>query len=163
MKRYTLSIFGTMVIAFTVLSFVHAENEKLVIVASESTYKAAQEWTEFLYNNDVPFKHVAADEFEKFKNSKYIVVMGSPNETGGIGGIVQEALSPQEAEWVSQQGNRKMYIKTKVWAEGQSIIVFAGWDQKAVESVRKETQKSWWTQISSWFDIEVDSKTLLGY
>jgi hypothetical protein len=89
--------------------------------------------------------------------------MGSPGEAGGMGGIVKEALSPQETEWVSQQGNRKMYIKSKVWAEGQSVIVFAGWDQKAVESARKESQKSWWTQISSWFDIEVDSKTLLGY
>ena len=163
MKRYKFQIISTMVIVFTVLSFVHAEDKRLVIVASESTYKAAQEWTEFLYNNDVPYKHVTAAEFPNFKKSQYIVVMGSPGEAGGMGGIVKEALSPQETEWVSQQGNRKMYIKSKVWAEGQSIIVFAGWDQKAVESVRKETQKSWWTQISSWFDIEVDSKTLLGY
>lgn len=163
MKRYTVQILGTIVVVLAILSFAVAEDKVLVVVASESTYKAAQEWTEFLYNNDVPFKHVTAAEFPNFKKSKYIVVMGSPSEAGGIGGIVKEALSPQEADWVSQQGNRKMYIKSKVWAEGQSVIVFAGWDQKAVESVRKETQKSWWTQISSWFDIEVDSKTLLGY
>ncbi len=163
MKRYTLPISSTMVIFFTVLSFVHAEDKRLVMIASESTYKAAQEWTEFLYNNDVPYKHVTVAEFPNVKRSKYIVVMGSPNEAGGIGEIVKEALSPQETDWVSQQGNRKMYIKSNIWAEGQSVIVFAGWDQKAVESVRKESQKSWWTQISSWFDIEVDLKTLLGY
>jgi len=151
----------TLCMAFSSQTF--AQEDQLVVVASKPTYDSAIRWVDFLKSKEVPIIHVTGSKFERHKKEKYIVVMGSPNESEGIGKILRTLLTQEEFNWARQQGNRNTYIKSDVWNEDQTIIIFAGYNQDAVNSARKESKDDWWTFISSWFDIDFDLLQLYGY
>ena len=153
----------SMLICLSVLYEAMAQDSKLIVVASKATYQDAQKWVDFLTSREVPLQHVTPPDFGKYKNEKYIVVMVSMNESGGIGDIVKQLLTKKEQALVGQQGNSNMYIKSDLWSKDQTIIIFAGYNRDAANRVRINTKDRWWDHISSWFDIELDSVELYGY
>ena len=73
-------------------------------------------------------RHVTADDFEAYKDSRIIVILGGPDAYDGVGGYVRQVLTPGEQDAV-RNGERGMFVKTNVWAEGQVVIVLAGQDR----------------------------------
>ncbi|WP_232460958.1 hypothetical protein [Thermococcus radiotolerans] len=73
-------------------------------------------------------RHVTADDFEAYKDSRIIVILGGPDAYDGVGGYVRQVLSPGEQSAV-RNGERGMFVKTNVWTEGQVVVVLAGQDR----------------------------------
>jgi len=137
-------------------------DRNFIVVASGPSYEAGKRWVSFLQGETVPVKHVLPADFDSYKKEKYIAVLGTPSEPGG-GDIIASLLTKEEKEWVSQQGNRKLFIKNDVWQKDQTIFVFSGYNYDAVTSAIRESRDTWWDTIMSWFDIEVSPAKLRGY
>jgi len=73
-------------------------------------------------------RHVTADDFEAYRDSRIIIILGGPDAYDGVGGYVRQVLSPGEQSAV-RNGERGMFVKTNVWAEGQVVVVLAGQDR----------------------------------
>ncbi|NJE85227.1 hypothetical protein E3E23_05230 [Thermococcus sp. CX2] len=73
-------------------------------------------------------KRVTANEFEAYKESPIVVILGGPEAYDGVGSYVQQALSLEEQNAIID-GEAGMFIKTDVWVEGQVVIVLAGQDR----------------------------------
>jgi len=145
---------------------VKEEQLDLIVIANRETYKLAEGVIQFMEGRGVPVLHVTASEFKEkpdYRKEKYIVILGGPNESNGIGSITKEVLSQEEQEWVSKVGNKKMYLKVDKWCKGQYILVFAGYDRDATYRALINSKDKWWGYISSWFDIELTHEELYGY
>ena len=128
--------------------------QDLIIVGTESTMEASQDWLSFLQTQEVPCVVVNPAEFREYNKGDFIVIIGSMDESEDIKAILKEVLTAEEIEWISQAGNGNMYVKTDVWAPGQKIIVIAGSHQIITEQARKATKEDWFDLITDWFDIE---------
>jgi len=166
-KRFMVMLAAMMIVGGwgltdTVVSAQQKER-RFVVVASPAAYEAGKKWVSFLQSETVPVKHVLPGDFEAYKKEKYIAILGTPSEPGGGGDIVSSLLTKEEKDWVSQQGNRKLFIKNDVWQKDQTIFVFAAYSQDAITSAIRESRDTWWDTIMSWFDIEVQPAKLRGY
>ncbi|MBW1999102.1 MAG: hypothetical protein JRJ29_14205 [Deltaproteobacteria bacterium] len=133
-----------------------ASAKELIVVASKATYEASQKWVDFLTLHEVPLKHITPQEFNKYKKSPFIVLMGGIDEPDGIMALAKEVLSEDEFRYIAQKGNGEMYLKFKVWDPMQTVIVFAGSDGAAAEAARKKNRKVWWDTFISWFDLDAE-------
>jgi hypothetical protein len=143
------------VVAILCSAFVqNAMAEDLIVVATKATQQASQNWVSFLESNEVPLKLVTPQEFSKHKQKRYVVLMGGVDEPDGIKELVKEALTGEEMQWLSHEGNGKMYVKSGVWEAEQRVIIFSGSNRKAADEARKATKDNWFDMLSDWFDIE---------
>ena len=152
--------------ALAMISFVFvqaAAAADLLVVASKSTQQSSQNWIGFLKTSEVPFKLVTPQEFANYKQEKYIFLLGGMDETDGIAGLVKEALTKDEIQWLTQAGNGKMYVKSDVWAAGQRVIIVAGSDLKTAEEARKASRDQWFGMLTNWFDLEQGPGGLHAY
>jgi hypothetical protein len=161
--RVAVWMAGLILFFLAPLSVSSAEVKSLIVVAGKVNYDTARSWVNFLEKEGISVKHVSASEFAAYKSTKYLVVIGSPDEGGGIGEILKEALTAKELAWLREEGNNRMYLKDDVWAKGQSIIVFAGHNQRGAELARLDSKEEWWLQIAGWFDVELDPRAIYGY
>ena len=76
----------------------------------------------------LPVRRVTAGEFEAYKDSEVIIILGGPDAYDGVGGYVRQVLSPGEQSAV-RNGEKGMFVKTNVWTEGQVVMVLAGVDR----------------------------------
>jgi len=136
---------------------------QLTVVANETTYKESADWVDRLKENGVVVNRARATEVAGYKSEKYVFVIGGVSEPEGIGELIRQLLKPDDVKWLEEQGNRKMYIRPEAWSPGQTVCIFAGSDRKAALSAVKENQKTWWTQVTSWFDLQVDPTAVRGY
>lgn len=130
--------------------------DELLIVASEASYEASQQWVDFLTFHEVPLKHITPQEFDKFKTEKYVVVMGGLDEADGIKDLAKELLDDEEFRDASQPGNGNLYLKFKVYDPMQTIVMFIGSDMAAAAEARKDSRETWWNSFILWFDIDAD-------
>ncbi len=139
------------------------EDSKLIIIANQANYELAKDVIKFIETRGVPILNITPSEFDTYKKSKHLLILGGPNETGRLGEIAREMLSKEEQDWASQMGNKKMYLKMDKWREEQYILVFAGYDGNATYRALINNKDKWWAYISSWFDIELSHEEIYGY
>jgi len=162
MKR-TPIVLISVVILLCVLLTQKAGAEELFIVATESTRQGSHNWFGFLESEEVPFNLLLPEEFGDYKEEKFIVIMGSINESKDIREILNQILTEGEVKWLSRKGNGNLYLKSDIWTQGQKIAVVAGSDQSALEKVRKVNKEGWYEIIIEWFDLEGNPGGLLPY
>lgn len=68
------------------------------------------------------------EEFENYKDSKLVIILGGPKAYDGVGDYVKQALSSEEQERIIK-GEQGIFIKRDVWTEKQIVIVLAGKDR----------------------------------
>ncbi|ASJ07731.1 hypothetical protein A3L11_00185 [Thermococcus siculi] len=73
-------------------------------------------------------KRVTADEFDAYRESKIIVILGGPDAYNGVGAYVRQVLSPDEQSAI-RVGQEGMFARADVWKDGQVVIVLAGKDR----------------------------------
>lgn len=73
-------------------------------------------------------ERVTANEFEVYKESPIVVILGGPEAYDGVGSYVQQVLSLEEQNAIIN-GEAGMFIKTNVWKNGQVVIVLASQDR----------------------------------
>jgi hypothetical protein len=137
--------------------------DKLIVVTNETNYQLDKDILNFITTRGVPLERVVPADFEKYKGEKCILVLGGPNDAEGLGDAVKQLLSPQEVEFVSQMGNKELYLKTDKWSSGQYILVIAGCDADATYRQFVNSKDKWWGYISSWFNIELSHDEVYGY
>jgi len=133
----------------------------LAILANDGNYQLASAWVKFLEEKGVQVKRLTPKEAAKVKGEKYVVIMGGPKDSDDIGRLVAEALGPEDSKAI--ENGPKIVIKSGLWNKGQNVILFAGKDQLGVEMARRSNRDTWWPQIASWFDIEIETQKKGGY
>ena len=71
---------------------------------------------------------VKPSEFEVYKKSNIIIILGGPRAYGGVGEYVKQVLDEYEQEKIIN-GEQGIFIKRDVWIRGQIVIVLAGKDR----------------------------------
>lgn len=100
-----------------------------VVLANDIDWKIKGEsLKEHLENLGVVVVKVKPEEFEKYKDSKLVIILGGPKAYGGVGDYVKQALSSEEQERIIK-GEQGIFIKRDVWTEKQIVIVLAGKDR----------------------------------
>jgi len=139
------------------------EKGKLIVVTDEANYQLNKDILSFISTRGVSVERMAPADFEKYKSEKYLLVLGGPSEGENLGNVVKQLLSPDEVAFVSQTGNKELYLKTDKYSSGQQIIVIAGYDSNATFRQFVNSKDKWWGYISSWFNIELSHDEVYGY
>jgi len=162
-KEITALIVGIGLFLFLSFQAFAQGGPSLIIVANDESYKLSENWIEFLRNESVPYRQTKPAEFEKYKNEKFIAILGGPSEPGGVGEIVKQVLTKEEQEFVSKPGSSRMYLKENTFAPGQKILVFAGADREAAGKARVANRAKWIDYLNAWFNIDISSAGLTAY
>ena len=104
--------------------------ETLTVVATDAVYHQAKEWTDFLEEKEITFRHVTPTEFAKGVKAKHIVLMGGLDEPRGIKDIVKNLLSEETLEQVGQKGAFKTIKKTV-----NDDTKFVSWDDYSLNYI----------------------------
>jgi hypothetical protein len=99
---------------------------QVIVLANDIDYNLSSSFFGFLRNRGISLTRVTAAEFSKYKNSRFIIILGGPDAYEGVGDIVKEILDDAEEAFLRVPGNRKMYTRTNVWSTGQVVRVIAG-------------------------------------
>ncbi|WP_297437608.1 hypothetical protein [Thermococcus sp.] len=81
-----------------------------------------------LENLGFSVKRVTATQFDAYKQSPFVIILGGPDAYDGVGAYVREALTVDEQNSI-RTGTRGIIIKSDVWADGQVVLVLAGPDR----------------------------------
>ncbi len=102
-------------------------------------------------NNGIEVIHTNAQDFERYKTERFIVTLGGPDAYEGVGAIVQSPglLTSEEQNYVRTKGNRRMFVKTNVWTQGQKVFVIAGSDRHQTQNAHLENRESVSTQTKA--------------
>jgi len=73
----------------------------------------------------VAVTRITPQDFETYKKSKIIVILGGPKAYYGVGKYVKQVLNEYEQKSIIN-GEQGIFIKRDVWDEGQIVIVLAG-------------------------------------
>jgi hypothetical protein len=113
---------------------------RAVVLANNIDFNLSSEFFGYLENQGIDVLRVTASDFNDYKTSKFIVILGGPDAYEGVGEVVQEMLDDSEEAFLRTPGNRKMYVKTNVWRRGQVVRIIAGSgrDQTRAEAVEKQ-------------------------
>ncbi len=118
---------------------------KTVIFANSIDFANAVDFFDFLKNKGHEVITPSTTVLENYKKEKFIIILGGPDAPEGVGEVVRQVLSEDEQKFLRQKGNRKMFVKTNVWTQGQVVFVIAGSDRtetkKAHEENRDEADK----------------------
>ncbi len=113
---------------------------RVIVLANSIDFELATDFFGFLGNMGIEVIHSTAGDFEQYKEEKFIVILGGHEAYEGVGDIVKGILTPQEMKYIWTQGNRKMYVKTNVWTNGQVVRVIAGSDRYQTKKSHEENR-----------------------
>jgi hypothetical protein len=107
----------------------------VVLANSIDSEKAADFYTYLGLHGLEPVK-VDSKSFGIVKNSGHIVILGGQNSPEGVGEWVSKAISEKEREALLLPSASIAFVKKDVFANGQTVFVFAGHDSD-------DTRASW--------------------
>ncbi len=116
----------------------YPEKPKIVVLASSIDFGLAIDFFRFLRDKGVELIHTDASNFDKYKEENFIIILGGPDAYEGVGEIVREYLTVEEQNWLRQEDNRKMFVKTK---DRQLICIIAGSDRDMTKKAEEENQE----------------------
>ena len=140
------------VLVFALVFSQYAAARDLIVVATESTQKASQDWLGFLESKEIPVRLVKPDSFSSVREELYIFILGGIDESEEIKEIAKDALTADEFKSLSSEG--KMFYKPQAWNVGQKVILILGPNQKAAKEARISAKEEWYGMLKDWFDIE---------
>lgn len=115
---------------------------KIVLLANSIDYALASEFFGFLKDKGIEVTQANADNFEQYKNEKFIVILGGSDAYEGVGDVVKQVLTKEEQDWLREKGNRKMFVKANVWTQGQVVMVIAGNDRLETQKANSENKEN---------------------
>jgi hypothetical protein len=161
MKK-SIKLFVLIAVIASIVMVQQAMAADLLIVSTKETQQAAQKWLSYLKTQDIYFTAVEPSDFEENKTAEYIIVYGSMDEGDAVKKIIKDALSTQELNWISKEGNGNLFFKSDVWGSGQQVMVITGSNRKVAEETRISYRDDWFDTLVEWFDLEV-SEGLRAY
>ena len=154
MKK-SIKLFVLIAVIASVVMVQQALAADLLIVSTKTTQQAAQKWLSYLETQDIYFDVIEPSDFDSNKTAEYIIVYGSMDEDASMKKIIKDALSTQELNWISKEGNGNLFFKSDVWGSGQQVMVIAGSSRTVAEQTRISYRDDWFDTLVEWFDLEV--------
>jgi hypothetical protein len=103
---------------------------KVVVLANSIDLEHASDFFDFLENRGLDVVHVNSEQFESYKEEKFIVILGGPDAPEGVGEIVRESgmLSIDDVDDIRRRGSGKRFISDNPWNRrpGQKVWILAG-------------------------------------
>lgn len=115
-----------------------AAQVKVILLSNSIDHALAQDFLAFLGDKGVETLRVEAADFQRYQGEAFIVILGGPDAPEGVGEVVQQVLSREEQDYLRVPGNRAMYVKKDVWAQGQRVFVLAGSDRNQTRKAHIE-------------------------
>lgn len=115
---------------------------KITVLANSVDYNLASGFFGFLENNGIEVTRTIGSEFNRYKDSKFIVILGGPDAYNGVGDIVSGVITDREAENIREEGSGKMIVKTNVWRKGQVVMILAGSNREMTQEACEENKGS---------------------
>jgi hypothetical protein len=107
---------------------------KVVVLANSIDTTTSSELFGFLKSKGLDVIHATADDFEQYKDEKFIIILGGPDAPEGIGDIVKGTgmLKIDDADYIRMDGNRNKYFGTNPWggSPDQIVWILAGSDRQ---------------------------------
>ncbi len=133
------------VILFSLQTPVGSSTEPVVVVASSIDQGLNYDFIDFL-SQEKNTLVVQPSEFEHYKTSTFLVILGGHNALEGTGEIVESILTTEEKTSVLEKEN--LIVKLNVWQNGQVVVVIAGPDREKTCTACKENREN----VGSLFD-----------
>lgn len=138
-KKRAIILCGILLVLIS-SGFVSGAKPRVIVLSNSIDYELASEFFGFLGNKGMDVIHVSGNDFEQYKEEKFVVILGGPDAPEGVGEIVQGVLTADEQDYVRASGNRKMFTKTNVWTNGQRVSVIAGSDRDQTKFAHVENR-----------------------
>lgn len=107
---------------------------KVVVLANSIDKALSSELFDFLESKGFDVIHATADNFEQYKDEKFIIILGGPDAPEGIGDIVKSTgmLKIDDADYIRMEGSKNKYFGTNPWGESpdQIVWILAGSDRQ---------------------------------
>lgn len=106
------------------------QEPQIVLLANDIDWEIkGKELFEQFRSTGANIKRVKPSEFEIYKNSRIVVILGGPKAYDGIGDYVKQALDEEEQLKIIK-GEEGIFVKRDVWSKRQVVIIIAGRDRK---------------------------------
>jgi hypothetical protein len=106
---------------------------QVVVLSNSFDSVGLSELTDFMGEEGLEVIHSTADDFDYYKDQKFIIILGGPDAAEGIGKIVRDTkmLSITEVDYVREKGNRKKFMAANPWGQlkDQTVWIIAGSDR----------------------------------
>lgn len=138
LKMKIVSIIALYLTTFMMVPLANAENLQLVLVTNSVDLEMNRDLVDFLQESFDVIK-VNVDDFDEYKSSQRILILGGPDAYEGVGELVMEVLTPGWQESLKKaKGKRNIYLQNNVWRTDQVVLVLAGYDREDTMTVAKE-------------------------
>lgn len=114
-------------------------SEKTVIVLTNSIdYSLAGGLFDFLIREGLHLEFHSSSAFYKYKDSRYILILGGPEAYEGVGEIAASIINSTEEDVVLKEGGALFSIKEDLWSKNQKIILAAGFNRELTQKAHTE-------------------------
>lgn len=113
----------------------------IIVLANSIDNSMASDFFAFLQNNSFNVTLVTTSNFEQYKKERFIIILGGPDAYEGVGDVVKHVLNVKEGDVLRSRGNRKMFVKSDVWAQGQVVMVLAGSGRDETRRAHRENKE----------------------
>jgi hypothetical protein len=127
------------------------KEEHVIILANDIDWENAQGpngLINFLKNKTFSVLRIEAAEFEEYKHSPAIVILGGPDAPDGIGDVIKKyGLLTQHEQDLSRNpccASRKMFVKRNIFTESQWIFIFAGATREETQEAHENAENKQW-------------------
>jgi hypothetical protein len=127
----------------------HAAQVRVILLSNSIDYDLAQDFVAFLGDKGVETLRVEAADFQQYQGEAFIIILGGPDAPEGVGEVVQQVLSREEQDYLRTHGNKAMYVKSNMWAQGQRVFVLAGSDRNQTREAHIEHRGGLYQNISA--------------
>ena len=122
-------LFGLMIMSSTLASAQNAAIQ-VTVLANSIDLPLAADYLDTLRAQNMTVTTISAKELEQHKGDQLILILGGQHAPEGVGQIVDGLLdSKEKEELVASQFARTVRVMPNVWANGQNVLIFAGYDQ----------------------------------
>lgn len=115
-------------------------SESLVILTNSIDMELNSDLINFL-GTERTITLVDADEFEAYKTSTHILILGGFRAPEGVGEIVDRELNQQEKEEITRE--KRMIVKLNLWKDGQVVVILAGPDREQTCATCQENSEGY--------------------
>jgi len=123
------------------ISYASASAGLVVVLANSIDGSAAGGLYSFLSSSGFQAVSVNSTEFPGLRNSTLVIILGGQNAPEGVGEFSGKILSSDDQEYLeSSNASRGLYYGNDVWALGQQVFVFAGYDEAGTMAAWKDNK-----------------------
>ncbi|MFH1403688.1 MAG: hypothetical protein ABIH11_05400 [Candidatus Altiarchaeota archaeon] len=119
----------TLLMMVAVLCADSQQDGGVVVLSNQLDMPAASAIGELMEKNNLPYTVVGAGEFDAYRASRHVIILGGHGSPEGVGDVVEGLLTSFERQSLTSDTDSSfLFRKRGVWTEGQTVWILAGHD-----------------------------------